>query len=90
MNTLGVTELVKTYESMNDALAYLNFSSIEEKKINKELTSKDASKEGHKDSNKVVPGYHGKPKALSDKTHKETEKVEPPKNKGIMGFFKKD
>lgn len=94
MNTLGVTELVKTYESMNDALAYLNFSSFEEKKINKELASKEAPKDSHKENpkepTKAVPGYHGKPKAIADKTHKETEKVEPPKNKGIMGFFKKD
>ena len=81
MKTLGVTELVKTYESMDDALAYLNFSSVEEEKFNKgQVHKEEAPKEVH--------GYHGKPKTLQEKLNQITDKVEPP-SKNKFGFFKK-
>ncbi|PCJ58183.1 MAG: hypothetical protein COA79_14280 [Planctomycetota bacterium] len=52
MKLLGVTEFVNTYESMNDAMAYLNFSTVD----------------GGSSVAKVeeMPGYSGKPKKIID------------------------
>jgi len=81
MKTLGVTELVKTYESMDDALAYLNFSSVDEEKFSKGSANNE-------ETPKPIHGYHGKPKTLQEKLNQVTDKVEPP-TKSKFGFFKK-
>ncbi len=78
MQTLGVTEFVKVYESMNEALAYLNFSSVEEKQV--------------KTEEKKLPGFHGKPKELLEKEKKapENKNTKKAEGSGLFKVFKRD